>query len=68
MRKDVGLRGVMWDSVEELCLAVLLSLGFLLLIGKVNFHMPTNNGSKSSNWRTADKKQNNEEDIGEFHV
>lgn len=39
MRKDVGLRGVMWDSVEELGLAVIVSFIFLLLIGKVSFGM-----------------------------
>lgn len=39
MRKDASFLGIMWDSVEELGLAVIVSFLFLLLIGKINPEM-----------------------------
>ena len=42
MRRDASFKGVMWDSVEELGLAVFLSFLFLGIIGKISIGMSVN--------------------------
>lgn len=42
MRRDTSIKGVMWDSVEELGLGVILSFIFLFMIGKISLLMPVN--------------------------
>ena len=42
MKRDTSFKGVMWDSVEELGLAVLISFLFLSIIGKLSLDMSVN--------------------------
>ena len=42
MRRDASFKGVMWDSVEELGLAVILSFLFLGILGKISTSMSVN--------------------------
>lgn len=42
MKRDTSFKGVMWDSVEELGLAVITSFLFLGIIGKISLGMSLN--------------------------
>ena len=40
MRKDLSFRSVMVDSVEEMCIGLVVSFGVLLMLGRIHFsHM-----------------------------